>query len=105
MSHSIFYIRFLARPLTGSHHYESVGGAYVSCYIDAQTETEARLRSKLEIEKAGYSIEREEDLSAVDTSCYTQKDLGREFYEQCLIDKEVLVFQTWPNGLREDTDH
>ena len=48
------------------------------------------------IEESSWRIDSLEDCRVVNDDDYPPDADGKEFYDQALIDKEVLVFHTWP---------
>lgn len=72
------------------------GGAYVSCWIEREDFVLAEAVACSLIAESGWKVIRVEETSMVDDSTYDEDDENRKYYEQALIDKEVLVFHTFP---------
>ena len=98
----LYFFTYLARPKMGSESFESYGGAYVNCWIDAPSEAEAAERASTAISRSGWDIESLEHSSLVTREAYADDDEGLRHFEQALIDKEFYVFHTWPPGPQEN---
>jgi hypothetical protein len=72
------------------------GGAYVSCWIDRDNLALAEEVARSLISECGWNVIRVEETSEIDDSTYEGERECRQYYEQALIDKEVLVFHTFP---------
>jgi len=94
----MFFFTFLATPTPDAKEFSDTGGAYVNCWIQGQERTEAERRATELIEDYGWSVESLEEAATVTSDDYTAEDEDREFYEQALMEGEVLVFNTWPRG-------
>jgi len=92
----LYFLTYLSRPKAGSESFESYGGAYINCWIDAGSEAQAEERSSTGISQAGWLVESLEYSSVVTREAYADDDVGLQYFEQALIDKEVYVFHTWP---------
>ena len=92
----LYFFTYLARPKSGSESSESYGGAYVNCWIDAESDAQATERASTAISRAGWAVESLEHSSVVTRKDYADDDEGLQYFEKALIDKEVYVFHTWP---------
>jgi hypothetical protein len=101
---TMFFYTFLATPTPEAKEFSDTGGAYVNCWIQGQERTEAERRAAELIEDYGWSIEALEETATVSGDDYAPEDEDREFYEQALMEGEVLVFNTWPRGEDDDVD-
>jgi hypothetical protein len=100
---TMFFFTFLAVPTPEAQEFQDSGGAYVSCWIQGDDRQEAEQRAADLIDEYGWSVEALEEGSTVTGAAYGPEDEDREFYEQALVEGEVLVFTTWPRG-EEDED-
>ena len=66
--------------------------------------SQAEARAAELIREYGWEIEALEDGAIVTSQDYSEDDENREFYEQALMEQEVLVFNTWPRDGEEDED-
>jgi hypothetical protein len=99
-----YFFTFLAAPTEDAQEYEQAGGAYVNCWIRSDSRDQAEARAAALIEEYGWDVEALEEQSTVTSADYDQDDEDRQFYEQALVEGEVLVFNTWPVGDGEDGD-
>lgn len=98
---AMYFFTFLASPTAEAKEFSESGGAYVNCWILNDERQPAEARATDLIEEYGWSVEALEDQGTVTSDDYAEDDEDREFYEQALVEREVLVFNTWP---REDDD-
>ena len=73
-----------------------IGEAYVACWIDRETEKEAISVAHKMIVEDHWQVIRTEGSSSVTEADYDDDDEYLQFYEQALVDKEVLVFHLSP---------
>lgn len=103
----MYLFTFLAVPTPDAREFEEAGGAYVNCWIlgdgDRSDREAAEERATQLIEEYGWAVEALEEGAIVSGEDYPPGEEDREFYEQALIEREVLVFNTWPRG-EEDED-
>ncbi len=103
----MFFFTFLASPTPDAKEFEDSGGAYVNCWIRSD-DNELSDRHKAEaharglIQEYGWTVEALEEGSTVTSEAYGEDDEDREFYEEALVEGEVLVFNTWPRDGEED---
>jgi hypothetical protein len=91
----MYFLVYHVKPLSGFNNGKSIGGAYVSCWIEAGTEQKARKIAITEIKDLQWEI------LEIDR-CYevNKENLDTpsqiEFYNQALIDGQVFIFHTYP---------
>ena len=73
-----------------------IGEAYVACWIDRDTEEQAIAVAHDMIVADSWDALRTEEISIVTDADYDDDDEYRQYYEQALTDKEVLVFNVCP---------
>lgn len=100
---TMFFFTYLATPTPDAKEYPDTAGAYVDCWIQSGDRSEAESRARDLIQEYGWSVEALEEGATVTSQDYQDDDENREFYEQALMEQEVLVFNTWPPG-EEDED-
>lgn len=102
---TMFFYTFLAVPTPDAKEFQDSGGAYVNCWIrsDGSDRYQAEERAKALIHEYGWSVEALEEGAIVNSESYDEDDEDREFFEQALVEGEVLVFNTWPRG-EDDED-
>lgn len=101
---TMFFFTFLAVPTPDAKEFQDSGGAYVNCWIQNKDRQEAEQRASDLIHEYGWSVEALEEGATVTSAAYSQDDDDRQFYEQALVEGEVLVFNTWPRDKEEDED-
>jgi len=84
----VIFLVYEVRPDETNPLRDSVGGAFVSCWIDTDSEQEAEQRAVESIESAGWTIETLDMQGVVDTSKYlysrTAVSLKPKSTEKCL---------------------
>lgn len=99
-----YFFTFLAFPTPDAKEFDESEGAYVSCWIRNASRQGAEERATELIRDYGWSVEGLEEEAVVTSDDYQEDDEDREFYEQALVEGEVLVFNTWPRGGDEAMD-
>lgn len=90
----IFLYTYHAVPTEKVEDYETCAGAYVNCYVEADNVCQGLTKAEQEIKNAYWT-----DLEFQDAMVAEPDNLDSnkiEYYEQALIDKEVLVFHRYP---------
>lgn len=100
---AMHFFTFLSQPTENAEEFAEFEGAYVNCWIRHDNREEAQERAAELIRQYGWTVDALEDSGTVSSEDYRQDDEDREFYEQALVEGEVLVFNTWPRG-EEDED-
>ena len=103
---TMFFYTFLAVPTPDAKEFQDSGGAYVNCWIrsDGGDRYQAEERAKDLIQEYGWSVEALEEGAIVSSGSYNDDDEDREFFEQALVEGEVLVFNTWPRGDEDEEE-
>jgi hypothetical protein len=101
---TMFYFTYLAAPTPDAKEYADSGGAYVDCWIQSSDRSEAEARAAELIREYGWAVEALEEGTIVTSQDYQEDDENREFYEQALMEQEVLVFNTWPRDEEDEDD-
>jgi hypothetical protein len=99
---TLFFFTFLATPTPKAKEFQDAGGAYVSCWIQGGDRYGAEARARELIEEYGWSVEALEEGAVVTREAYGEGDEDLEFFEQALVEGEVLVFNTWPRSEEDD---
>jgi hypothetical protein len=101
----IFYIQYEAIPAPGSEDFETVGGAYVNCWVKVNSEREAREQTSTAITESGWRILAvEEQCREVTEGSYSETDEGLEHFRQAVVDGECYLFHQWPIEPQEGDD-
>jgi len=90
----IFLFEFEAKPQATNPKCKTLAGAFINCWISRRKKSEAETIARRMIKKHGWTIVEFGKGSRITRS--TQTPSGMKYYEQALIDKEVLVFHVWP---------
>lgn len=103
---TMFLYTFMAVPTPDAKEFEEAGGAYVNCWILDDDRHHAQKRAEELIREYGWAVEALEEGAIVTSSDYDRDDEDLVFYEQALVEREVLVFNTWPvgEGLEDDDE-
>ena len=102
---TIFYTLYEAIPLPESEEFEVCGGAYVSCWLKAQSEEEASRLALAVIHERGWKVVSvEEECWEVTAVIYSDDDESRGFYDQAVSEGECCVFHLWPIDDQESGD-
>src|SRR4051812_42851056 len=90
---AIYFVGFRARP--GEHLPKSTeaGGAYINCWIKADSTAEAQKVASTFIRSEGWIVECVEHEAHL---IVEPDDESRERFEQAQIDGECYVFHEWP---------
>jgi hypothetical protein len=92
----MWFIRFDATPRCDARTARHAAGAVVNCWVDQPTLHEAVEIAREGIRAEGWIVDEYHDAYEVDQTTYPPGKIGREFFEQALIDKEVFVFYAFP---------
>jgi hypothetical protein len=92
----MYFLVYHVQPRPDLEDADDVGGAYVSCWIEADSLKQAEQIAKQEIGDLRWDILEKDDSFEIDPKTYTPDSDGFEFYQQALIDKIVLRIHTYP---------
>jgi hypothetical protein len=93
---SIFFLTFEAMPCHNHPQRDEVGGAFVNCWINAETLAEAEQLAREIVEQSRWHIDNLTESYADDGTLYDHDAPGLQYYEQALVDDSVLVYHTYP---------
>jgi hypothetical protein len=91
----MYFLIYDAVPKKRISAYDKYAGAHVACWINVEKIETARQKAVTMIQEQGWKIRNqveEHDL----TREMAEQSTGLQYYEQSLIDTEVLVFHTHP---------
>lgn len=100
-ANKMYFLTFHGQPNPNTRESE-IGGAYINCWIEANTEDQADQIARTKISEASWTIIDREECYEIKRSDYFNKPQGLNYFEQALIDKWVLVFHTYP--IEENSD-
>jgi hypothetical protein len=95
---------FLAVPTPAAKEYDTAGGAYIHCWIRDGGREEAERRAIELIAAEGWEVQALQEANEVTGADYVNDEENREFYEEALVEAEVLVFYTWPGDEDDDVE-
>jgi len=101
---TMYLLTFRAVPTSDAKEFHDAGGAYVSCWIQSGDRYTAEERARELIREYKWSAEDLEEGAIVTSADYDRDDEDRQFYEQALVEGEVLVFSTWPREEGDEED-
>jgi hypothetical protein len=91
----MFYIVYHCQP-NKKYAGELIGGAYIGCWIATTTLSKVDKIARKLIKEQNWSILETDEEGEILPGSMNKKNPRFEYYEQALIDKEVLVFYTYP---------
>jgi hypothetical protein len=89
---------FMFRVVPGPEHpdAETMGGAYINCWIDRPTRNEAEAFARKLIEESHWIIKSLDKATVIFKSDYVNNKKGKECFEQALKSKQLFVHFWWP---------
>jgi hypothetical protein len=90
------FLRYKAHPKKSTAAFQSYGGAHLACWVNVKDPKEARQRAEALIAESDWEIDALEDEHALTREGYEESSDGLQYYDQALIDGEVLVAYTFP---------
>jgi hypothetical protein len=93
----VYFLIYSAHPNGGTEDYVRFEGAHVACWIDVEDIELARSKAQKMIRNREWTVENLEEEHSI-TREIAETSTGLQYYEQALIDGEVLVFVTSPRG-------
>ncbi|MDD5139684.1 MAG: hypothetical protein PHY43_05415 [Verrucomicrobiales bacterium] len=84
-----------AVPKRGIGAYDKYAGSHVACWINVEKIEIARQKAVAMIQEQGWKIRKQVEEYSI-TREMAEQSTGLQYYEQALIDTEVLVFVTSP---------
>lgn len=89
------FVEFHAEPPADEREGD-VGGAYVACWIDVEDLDEAVARAHANIVGSGWKPTELRDALLVARDDYEPDDPHLAYFDQAILDREVLVFHCYP---------
>ena len=89
-------LQYHARPKEKPVNSDDISGAYINCWINDDNQKEAERRAIKMMDENGWAVLTLDEASSVTSSDYSEDDQQLEYYDQALIDDEVLVVYTYP---------
>lgn len=92
----MYYLCIVVRTDESHPEHATIDQAYVDCWVERDTEAEAVEAATNLITAEPWIIERVEGAEIVTAANYVDDPEARQYYEQAVKDKEVLMFHTAP---------
>ncbi|HKQ49510.1 MAG TPA: hypothetical protein VJZ71_15670 [Phycisphaerae bacterium] len=92
----IFFLQFEATPTRQHPETNDVAGTIADCWIDADSLDMAKEKAQELIRADGWIVGDPEYALADDRDSYEADSPHLQYYEQALIDKDVIVYHTYP---------
>ena len=89
------YLQFEATPLRNHPEASTLGGAYVNCWVVAETQSDAETMARKSIIEQLWRIDKLTECYEDDRSLYDADADGLQYYDQAEIDGGVYVFHTY----------
>lgn len=94
----MYFLIYNAIPNKGTDDSKKYSSANVACWINTRDRELAGRKSRRMVEQRGWTIDGLEEEHPL-TRRMAEASTGLQYYEQALIDGEVLVFVTAPSRL------
>jgi len=91
----MYFLVYHVKPAINMENSGGLVGAFVSCWIEANSINEAKQIATGEIRLAKWELLELDDAYEIKKEDYSIDSDGWEFYQQALIDKWVLRFHTY----------
>jgi hypothetical protein len=93
----MFFLQFEGTPPRLDPEWQGIGGAFISCWIERATLEEAEAVARSMIGQLRWIISEPDRACSVDREDYVHDPEGLEIFEQAIVDREVLVFDCYPD--------
>jgi hypothetical protein len=90
----MYFLMYNGKPNPDENKANEIGGAYINCYILAESLTMADKKARRDIKTMKWIISNREDAYEIDAESISEN--GKSYYNQALIDGKVYVFHTYP---------
>jgi hypothetical protein len=94
----IWFLTYQATPELGSEDFGTCGGAFVNCYIAAESQTAAESIAVPELTGFGWAITELTEAKLMEPAQFAYSERTVEFIEQAKLDGSVYCFHRWPVG-------
>ena len=100
-----YFVQYELRPLPGSEHFLTTGGAVANCFLAVESAAKAQELALLNFAENGWQVVSIEDgPTAIDRENYLEEPEWLEWYDQAARDGECYVLHQWPLGPQEDEE-
>ena len=98
----IHFFQYETRPILDSEINAGIGGAYVNCWIQADTEVEAVHQAEQIVHDNGLAITEVMAAFRVTRDFYQDNEEGLAHFEEAVREGQRVVIYTWPIGAEDD---
>jgi hypothetical protein len=93
----MYFLIYSAYPIKGTEEYRKYAGAQIACWINTNDREVARTKSRRMVKQTNWKIDTLEEEHPLSRKM-AEASQGLRYYEQALIDDEVIVICTSPRG-------
>ncbi len=97
----MFHLQYECCPNPESEDYHDSGGAYVNCWVKAESIESAQQSAELAITENQWTIIKLEESFPVCLDDYDNDEESVKYHKQAEINDEVYVYHMWPNEPQE----
>lgn len=99
----IFYVQYEAVPAPETPAFAEVGGAFVACWVRAESLLEASQRAHEAIGESGWTIiALVDECHEVSEQSYDADDDALPYFRQAVEEGECYVYHQWPADPQEE---
>src|SRR5688500_15465537 len=95
-------LNYHAKPIEIPKEPDDIAGAWINCWINSNDVEDATERALRMIRENGWKELEMEDYFHVERSDYEENENQLQYFDQALIDDEVLVIYTYPLVERDE---
>ena len=92
----IYYLMVEAVPRHNNPENKEYGGAYINCWVKADSQTDALNKMKEYLHEQDWKFIKIEDIFAVEKERYIDEPDSLKCYENALQNGLGAIFYTWP---------
>lgn len=96
----IFYLIYEGRP-NKDYHDKSIAGGHIGCWIETTDIKTADKIARDLIEEQNWDILKKDKFKTIKSNSIDKESEHYQYYEQALMDKEVIVFYTFPKDKKK----
>jgi hypothetical protein len=102
MEWSMMFLLYEVHPKPSHSDYGSLDGAFASMWVNEHAQAPAEVVAREFLEASLWDVEVLEEAYPVTLDTYVEGDLGRERFQQALVDGVVVTFHRWPVGAPDE---
>lgn len=99
---TIHFFQYETRPMPDSEINVGIGGAYVNCWIRADSGVEAAYAAEQVVHDNAFVITEVIEARVVTRSFYRDNELGVEHFDEAVREGQCIVIYEWPVGAEDD---